>query len=50
MVTHEYVEPDLSPLGLGRTGQFPMFALSLFQQKTVAVNEVEQLRQSGQLE
>lgn len=49
MVTHEYVEPDLSPLGLGRTGQFPMFALSLFQQKTVAVNEVEQLRQSGQL-
>ncbi|MBP9806953.1 GAF domain-containing protein [bacterium] len=49
MVTHEYVEPDLSPLGLGRTGQFPMFALSLFQQKTVAVNEVEQLRQRGQL-
>jgi DNA-binding CsgD family transcriptional regulator len=49
MVTHEYVEPDLSPLGLGRTGQFPMFALSLFQQKTVAVNEVEQLRKSGQL-
>jgi DNA-binding CsgD family transcriptional regulator len=49
MVTHEYVEPDLSPLGLGRTGQFPMFALSLFQQKTVAVNEVEQLRRSGQL-
>ena len=49
MVTHEYVEPDLSPLGLGRTGQFPMFALSLFQQKTVAVNEIEQLRKNGQL-
>ncbi|CAN5413207.1 hypothetical protein BH11CYA1_BH11CYA1_41920 [soil metagenome] len=49
MVTHEYVEPDLSPLGLGRTGQFPMFALSLFQQKTVAVNEVGQLKVSKQL-
>ncbi|MFA6212477.1 MAG: LuxR C-terminal-related transcriptional regulator [Candidatus Obscuribacterales bacterium] len=49
MVTHEYVEPDLSPLGLGRTGQFPMFALSLFQQKTFAVSEVTKLPASGQL-
>ncbi len=49
MVTHEYVEPDLSPLGLGRTGQFPMFAVSLFQQKTRGISEVSQLRQSKQL-
>jgi len=49
MVTHEYVEPDLSPLGLGRTGQFPMFAVSLFQQKTLGINEVSQLKQSKHL-
>lgn len=49
MVTHEYVEPDLSPLGLGRTGQFPMMAISLFQQKALGISEISQLRQSKQL-
>jgi DNA-binding CsgD family transcriptional regulator len=43
MITHEYVEPDLSPLGLGRTGQFPMSALPLFQQKAVAYSDVHAL-------
>lgn len=49
MVTHEYVEPDLSPLGLGRTGQFPMKAINLFQNKTVGIDAINQLRQTGQL-
>jgi DNA-binding CsgD family transcriptional regulator len=49
MVTHEYVEPDLSPLGLGRTGQFPMFAISLFTQKTIAYGDVSQIKKSGPL-
>ncbi len=49
MVTHEYVEPDLSPLGLGRTGQFPMFAISLFTQRTAAYADVAQIKSSGPL-
>ena len=49
MVTHEYVEPDLSPLGLGRTGQFPMFAISLFTQKTISYGDVSQIRNTGPL-
>ncbi|MBS1994973.1 MAG: GAF domain-containing protein, partial [Cyanobacteria bacterium SZAS LIN-2] len=49
MVTHEYVEPDLSPLGLGRTGQFPMFAISLFVQKTVSFGDVSQMKSTGPL-
>lgn len=49
MVTHEYVEPDLSPLGLGRTGQFPMSALRLFHQKAVAYSDVQALFAAGQL-
>jgi len=49
MVTHEYVEPDLSPLGLGRTGQFPMFAISLFTQKTISYGDVSQIKNSGPL-
>jgi DNA-binding CsgD family transcriptional regulator len=49
MVTHEYVEPDLSPLGLGRTGQFPMFVISLFSQKTVSYADVSQIKSTGPL-
>jgi len=49
MVTHEYVEPDLSPLGLGRTGQFPMFAISLFTQKTISYGDVSLMRSTGPL-
>lgn len=37
MVTHEYVEPDISPLGLGRTSQFPLSAVSCFKTKTLAI-------------
>jgi DNA-binding CsgD family transcriptional regulator len=43
MVTHEYVEPELSPLGLGRTGQFPLFTLKLFEKKTASYADVREL-------
>ncbi|MBU6452026.1 MAG: GAF domain-containing protein [Cyanobacteria bacterium REEB67] len=49
MVTHEYVEPDLSPLGLGRTGQFPIFVISLFSQKTISYADVSQIKSTGPL-
>jgi len=49
MVTHEYVEPDLSPLGLGRTGQFPLFAITLFTQKTISYGDVAQMKTQGPL-
>lgn len=49
MVTHEYVEPDLSPLGLGRTGQFPMSTLRLFQQKAVVYSDISALAAAGQI-
>jgi GAF domain-containing protein len=49
MVTHEYVEPDLSPLGLGRTEQFPSFAISLFVQKTVSYGDVAKMKSTGPL-
>jgi len=40
MVTHEYVEPDISPLGLGRTGQFPLTAAACFKQKAMAISDL----------
>jgi GAF domain-containing protein/DNA-binding CsgD family transcriptional regulator len=40
MVTHEYVEPDISPLGLGRTSQFPLSAISCFKTKVTAINDL----------
>ncbi len=49
MVTHEYVEPDLSPLGLGRTGQFPLFAITLFTQKTISYGDVAHIKTTGPL-
>jgi GAF domain-containing protein/DNA-binding CsgD family transcriptional regulator len=49
MVTHEYVEPDISPLGLGRTGQFPPAAVSFFRHKVGAIADLSALEKSGQL-
>lgn len=40
MVTHEYVEPDSSPLGLGRTGAFPAAVLSTFRNRTGSISDV----------
>lgn len=33
MVTHEFALPDISPLGLGRTSQFPASAVSCFRSR-----------------
>ncbi|HEY9772267.1 MAG TPA: GAF domain-containing protein [Planktothrix sp.] len=49
LVTHEYVEPDISPLGLGRTGQFPPVAVSFFKHKVGAVADLAALERSGDL-
>ncbi len=49
MVTHEYVEPDISPLGLGRTGQFPPVAVSFFKHKVGAISDLAQLEKNGEL-
>jgi GAF domain-containing protein/DNA-binding CsgD family transcriptional regulator len=49
IVTHEYVEPDISPLGLGRTGQFPPVAVSLFKHKVCAVPDLSTLEKSEEL-
>lgn len=52
-VTHEYVDPELSPLGLGRTTQFPVFAIKLFDRKTRSypdINELEGKLSEGELE
>jgi DNA-binding CsgD family transcriptional regulator len=49
IVTHEYVEADISPLGLGRTGQFPAAAVSFFKHKARAVPDLAALERSGDL-
>lgn len=49
MVTHEYAEPAISPLGLGRTGQFPSSIVAYFQRKAKAVPDVSVLEKSGVL-
>lgn len=43
VVTHEYVDSNISPLGLGRTEQFPTAALSLFRHKVTAIADVTSL-------
>jgi GAF domain-containing protein len=40
MVTHEYADPNLSPLGLGRTGYLPLGAISAFKQRTTSMNDL----------
>jgi DNA-binding CsgD family transcriptional regulator len=49
VVTHEYVEPDISPLGLGRTGPFPLGAILPFRHKAGALSDVSALLTSGDL-
>jgi len=40
VVTHEYAEPDISPLGLGRTGQFPPGAVACFKNKAIGISDL----------
>jgi DNA-binding CsgD family transcriptional regulator len=40
LVTHEYADANLSPLGLGRSGQLPQGIVACFKQRTVAVNDL----------
>lgn len=40
MVTHEYADPNLSPLGLGRSGQLPVNTISHCKQRTVAIADL----------
>jgi DNA-binding CsgD family transcriptional regulator len=40
MVTHEYVQADIGPLGLGRTSQFPLSAVTLLKAKTIVINDL----------
>lgn len=40
IVTHEFAEPDVSPLGLGRTGQFPARTASHFKTRVKAVGDI----------
>jgi GAF domain-containing protein len=49
VVTHEYVEPESSPLGLGRTGPFPLGAIMPFRHKAGALPDVSVLLTSGDL-
>jgi DNA-binding CsgD family transcriptional regulator len=49
MVTHEYVEPEISPLGLGRTGPFPLAAIMPFRHKAGAIADISILRKAGDL-
>ncbi len=47
LVCHEYEDPDLSPLGLGRTNQFPLFAVQLLRQRCTAYGDVSELLANG---
>ena len=49
IVTHEYVEPDISPLGLGRTGPFPLAAIMPFRHKAGAITDISVLQKGGDL-
>jgi GAF domain-containing protein len=40
MVTHEFAVPDISPLGLGRTSQFPASAVNCFRSKSAAWSDI----------
>lgn len=49
LVTHEYAEPDMSPLGLGRTGQFPTAAVAYFRHKVASIPDIAALEYSHEL-
>lgn len=40
IVTHEYADPNLSPLGLGRSSQLPQGAISYLRQRTIAIPDL----------
>lgn len=40
IVTHEYADANLSPLGLGRSNQLPSGAISYFRQRTIAIPDL----------
>lgn len=40
IVTHEYADPNLSPLGLGRSSQLPSGAISYFRQRTISIPDL----------
>lgn len=42
LVTHEYVDSSLSPLGLGQTNQFPSSAISCFRHRLLQVDDLAQ--------
>jgi len=44
VVTHEYAEADISPLGLGRTAKFPVSVFERILEGAVAVPDVTNLR------
>jgi DNA-binding CsgD family transcriptional regulator len=44
VVTHEYAEADISPLGLGRTAKFPVSVFERLREGVVAVPDVTNLR------
>lgn len=46
VVTHEFVEADISPLGLGRTTRFPESMFSFFQKGLVAIPDITALREN----
>lgn len=39
-VTHEYVQAEISPLGLGRTSQFPQGVISCFRQQSRSIPDI----------
>ncbi len=47
VVTHEYVRPDISPLGLGDTSHIPSRLISRFQQRTATVLDCEEQDEGG---
>ncbi|MBI5171900.1 MAG: GAF domain-containing protein [Candidatus Melainabacteria bacterium] len=47
LVCHEYEDPDLSPLGLGRTNQFHLFAVQLLRHRCTAYGDVSELLAAG---
>jgi DNA-binding CsgD family transcriptional regulator len=49
LVTHEYAQADISPLGLGRTGQFPAGAVACFQRRARGFAELSVLENEGAL-
>jgi GAF domain-containing protein/DNA-binding CsgD family transcriptional regulator len=40
LVTHEYADPNLSPLGLGRSGQWPSGAIANLKQRPMVINDL----------